>query len=100
MSCNGHVIGFEAEVLRFEGPGGWHGVFLPAEAAAAARFLGRANALGAIAVTVEIGDTTGRTSLFPDKRRDSYLLPLNAKLRRAADIAAGSRIAVTVRLID
>lgn len=98
MSEDGHAIHFEAEVVRFDGPGGWHGVFLPAEAAAEARFFGRANALGAIAVQARIGATRVKTSLFPDKRRDSFLLPLKADLRRREAIAAGSRISVHLTL--
>lgn len=98
MSEDGHGIRFEAKVIRFDGPSGWHGVFLPAEAAAEARFFGRANALGAIAVQARIGESRVKTSLFPDKRRDSFLLPLKADLRRREAIAAGSQILVHVTL--
>ncbi|KQW29134.1 hypothetical protein ASE36_11745 [Rhizobium sp. Root274] len=99
MSEPGHRIRFEAEVIRFDGPGGWHGVFLPTEAASEARFFGQANALGAIAVRAQIGASEVKTSLFPDKRRDSFLLPLKATLRRAENITEGDRITVTL-LID
>ena len=98
MSEDGHAIHFEAEVIRFDAPGGWHAVFLPPDAAAEARFFGRANGLGAIAVQVLIGTTRVRTSLFPDKRRDSFLLPLKADLRRCENIKVGSRISVHLTL--
>ena len=98
MSADGHTLSFEAEVVRFDGPGGWHGVFLPAEAAAEARFFGRANALGAISVHARIGATRVKTSLFPDSRRESFLLPLKADLRRREAIASGSRIRVHLTL--
>jgi hypothetical protein len=98
MSHDGHSIGFEAEVVRFDGPGGWFVVFLPEEAAAEARFFGRANALGAIAVELRIGTTTVRTCLFPDNKRRSYLLPLKAALRKREDLAEGSRIAGLITL--
>jgi Domain of unknown function (DUF1905) len=98
MTEAGHQIRFEAEVIRFDAPGGWHGVFLPADAVSEARFFGRANALGAIAVQLQIGTTTVRTSLFPDKRRDSFLLPLKADLRRREKIAVGSHILVHLTL--
>lgn len=99
MNPDRHVIRFEAEVIRFAGPGGWHGVFLPDEATAEVRFFGRANALGAIAVRAEVGTTEVRTSLFPDKRRNSYLLPLKASLRRSEAVKEGDRITITL-LID
>jgi Domain of unknown function (DUF1905) len=98
MTAGGHHIHFEADVIRFNGPGGWHGVFLPKDAAAEARFFGRANALGAIAVRAQIGASEVKTSLFPDKRRDSFLLPLKAKLRSGENIGEGDRIAVTLLL--
>lgn len=84
-------------VIRFEGPGGWHGIFLPIEAVAELRFFGLPNAMGAIAVEARVGETTVRTSLFPDSKRDSFLLPLKAELRRREKIAAGDTICVTLR---
>lgn len=96
MSEGGHVITFVSEVIRFDGPGGWHGVFLPPDATSEVRFFGRANALGAIAVRAQIGATEVRTSLFPDKRRDSFLLPLKASLRRSENVKEGDRITVTL----
>ena len=98
MSEASHQIRFEAEVIRFNGPGGWHGVFLSTDAASEARFFGRANALGAIAVRAQIGAGEVKTSLFPDKRRDSFLLPLKAQLRSRENIKEGDRIAVTLLL--
>jgi hypothetical protein len=98
MTEGSHEVRFEAEVARFDGPGGWHGVFLPPDAVAEARFFGRANALGAIAVQAKVGATKVKTSLFPDKRRDSFLLPLKADLRRLENIEEGNRIAVTLFL--
>lgn len=99
MSDGSHAILFEAEVVRFDGPGGWHGVFLPPDAASEARFFGRANTLGAITVRAQIGVTKIKTSLFPDKRRDSFLLPLKAELRRRENIEEGDPITVTL-LVD
>ncbi|MDH4439145.1 MAG: DUF1905 domain-containing protein [Rhizobium sp.] len=99
MSGGCHPISFEAEVIRFDGPGGWHGIFLPTDAASEARFFGRANALGAIAVRAQFGATEVRTSLFPDKRRDSFLLPLKATVRRTENVKEGDRITVTL-LVD
>jgi Domain of unknown function (DUF1905) len=99
VSPGRHSICFEAEVIRFDGPGGWHGVFLPTDAAAEVRFFGRANALGAIAVLAQIGNSEVKTSLFPDKRRDSFLLPLKATVRRTENVKEGDRITVTL-LVD
>ncbi|MDQ0421940.1 hypothetical protein J2045_002984 [Peteryoungia aggregata LMG 23059] len=100
MSTGRREIRFEAEVIRFDAPGGWHGAFLTEEATAEARFFGRANALGTIAVEVQIGASTARTCLFPDSRRKSYLLPLKAALRKREALVAGRWISVILTLCD
>ncbi|WP_349252034.1 DUF1905 domain-containing protein [Ciceribacter sp. L1K23] len=98
MTGEQHEISFEATVEKFEGPGGWHAVYLPEDAAAEARFFGRPNALGAISVFARIGKTEVRTSLFPDKRRGSLMLPLKAKLRQRESVHEGDRITVVLVL--
>lgn len=99
MRATSHVIRFEADVIRFDGTGGWHVVFLPPDAASEVRFFGRANALGAVSVTAQTGKSQVLTSLFPDKRRNSFLLPLKSALRRQEAIKEGDRITVTL-LVD
>lgn len=44
---------------------------------------------GSLPVTVTIGKTSWRTSIFPDKRAGVYLLPLNAKVRKKEQIFHG-----------
>ena len=46
---------------------------------------------GAIPVTVSIGESTWKTSLFPSKD-GSYLLPIKASVRKAEGIDEGSRV--------
>jgi hypothetical protein len=43
---------------------------------------------GSIPVTVTIGKTTWKTSIFPDKRSGSYLLPLKAEVRKKEGLYA------------
>lgn len=51
---------------------------------------------GSIPVTVTLGKTKWKTSIFPDKRSGTYLLPLKASVRRAEGIAAGDTISFTL----
>ena len=44
---------------------------------------------GSIRVTVTVGKTKWKTSIFPDKQSGAYVLPLKAAVRRAEDIDAG-----------
>jgi hypothetical protein len=54
---------------------------------------------GSLPVEVTVGTTTWKTSIFPDKRVGSYLLPLKAKVRKAEDIEAGEMITFSVTLL-
>src|SRR3989338_9864774 len=48
---------------------------------------------GSLPVNVTLGKTKWKTSIFPDKRSGTYLLPLKAFVRRAEGIAEGDTIA-------
>lgn len=52
---------------------------------------------GSVRIMALIGDSNWRTSLFPN--HGTYLLLLNAKIRKAEKIIEGSRIRVNVTLL-
>jgi hypothetical protein len=89
---------FSGECWRYEGEAAWHFVTLPAEIAdeIEARTAGRP--FGTVPVTVTIGASSWDTSLFADRKSQSYLLPLKAEPRRREGIADGDRVTVTVEL--
>ncbi len=59
---------------------------------------GRMAAWGSVYVSVTIGRTTWRTSLFPSKDVGGYLLPIKASVRKAEGLAEGDSAAVTLAL--
>lgn len=79
---------FKSKILVYPSMGGWRFLVLPqkeskeikAERGKAAR------GWGSVPVSVTIGKTTWQTSVFPDKKSGTYLLPLKAKIRKAEDI--------------
>jgi hypothetical protein len=81
------------------GPGAWHFVSLPVPDAERIRDGVDASrpGFGAVAVEATIGGTTWRTSVFPDAKRGTYVLPVKQAVRRAEHVAAGD--VVTVRLL-
>lgn len=93
---------FTAEVWQWQGDGPWHFVTLPGDLAddIKASVAGRARGFGSVPVEATIGRTTWRTSLFPDKGSQSYLLPLKKSVREAEGIDEGSPVdvALTIRL--
>jgi hypothetical protein len=58
-----------------------------------------ARGFGSLPVEVTIGKTTWKTSIFPDKRAGSYLLPLKAQVRKKEDIEAGEVVTVSITLV-
>jgi len=84
---------FTAEVWEHTGQGAWHFVSLPEEVAdeIAEGFGASAGGWGSVRVEVVVGATVWRTSIFPDRKRGTYILPLKAAVRKAEGLTAGSR---------
>lgn len=53
---------------------------------------------GSLPVSVTIGNTSWDTSIFPDKKSGSYLLPLKAEVRKAEGIQDDSMISFSLRI--
>ncbi len=93
---------FDAEVWLYAPEGGWHFLTVPAEVSEEIeeRTSGRRRGFGSVRVSVTIGATSWTTSVFPDKKRGAYVLPIKKDARRAEDFAAGDRVNVTLELLD
>lgn len=96
------MLRFDAELWRWEGEAAWHFVTLPPELAddIAARTEGRRTGFGSVRVSARIGATAWRTSVFPDTRSGSYLLPVKAEVRRKAGIEDGDVVVVDLEVLD
>ena len=91
---------FRAELWLYPGEAGWHFLTLPADVAddlreEAAVFR---KGFGSIKVTAEISGHTWQTSVFPDSKSGSYLLPVKKAVRTAARISAGDEVAVRLEI--
>lgn len=53
---------------------------------------------GSVRVEATIGKTTWKTSIFPDSRSGTYLLPLKASVRRGEGIGDGDSITFTLKM--
>jgi uncharacterized protein DUF1905 len=89
-------IEFNGKIIFWRGPAPWFFVTVPAKQS---RDLKAISSLvtygwGVIPVTVRIGKTVWRTSLFPKDGR--YLVPIKASVRKAEKLDKGDK--VTVRL--
>ena len=90
-------VTFDAELWQWEGDGGWHFVTLPGDVAAEVRDrVPVRRGFGSVRVTATVGTSTWQTSVFPDTKTGSFVLPVKAPVRRANDIVAGDRIKVAI----
>lgn len=53
---------------------------------------------GSLPVSITIGKTAWDTSIFPDKKSGTYLLPLKAKVRKAENLADDAAVSFILTL--
>jgi Domain of unknown function (DUF1905) len=80
----------------------WTFVSLPAEVSEEIRELsdGPPRGFGSLRARVTIGRSTWATSIFPDTKRNCYVLPIKRAVRKAEDLETGDVATVTLDLID
>lgn len=94
-------VEFEAELWEYPGNAAWHFVTLPTDLADdVADHAPDGPGFGSVRVRVRVGATEWATSLFPDSRSASYLLPVKRPVRDAEGLAPGDRVAVSLRIAD
>ena len=54
---------------------------------------------GSVRVEVQIGDSTWRTSVFPDSKRGCFVLPIKKPVRRAEGIDIGDVVEVELTVL-
>lgn len=93
------MIDFRATLFKWSG-GNWYFIALPEEAAAEARFeaAGLRGGFGSIKVVARVGESEWRTSLFPDKTRDTFLLPMKKVVRQAEGLEEGDAVDVSLEI--
>jgi hypothetical protein len=88
---------FTSKLWRWQGdaPAAWHFITLPEDVAAQIRFMhGKTKGFGSVRVAVTIGESRWKTSLFPDRKSGSFLLPVKASVRIAEGVGEGDSVCV------
>jgi Domain of unknown function (DUF1905) len=95
---------FEADLWEWEArrTDSWTFVSLPAEMADEILELTAPyeRGFGSVRVEVAVGRTAWRTSIFPDSKRRTYVLPIKRAVRRAEQLEAGDTARVRLTLVD
>jgi hypothetical protein len=91
---------FSAELWQYDGPGAWYFLSLPPDIAddIRAEFGAQAAGFGSIKVEATVRSTQWTTSLFPDKARGTYLLPIKKSVRAAENLEVGDMATVSLRI--
>ena len=92
---------FEAAVWRWESKTTWFFCTLPDDVSDEIEELSASShrGFGSVRVSVRVGTTTWRTSVFPDSKRKAYVLPLKKAVRTAEGLEEDSRVRVALSLV-
>jgi hypothetical protein len=95
---------FEAELWLWKGqaPAAWVFLTLPEALATEVKIasLLAPRGWGSVRVEAESEGVRWRTSLFPDRKSESYFLPVKAAVRKQLGVDVGEPITVTLTLVD
>ncbi len=94
------IYKLKSKVLVYPGMSAWRFLGLPEKQGQEIKkkFGSRAKGWGSLPVSVTIGKTVWDTSIFPDKKSRSYLLPLKSKVRKAENISDDATVTFSLKL--
>lgn len=96
-----HQFTFTGQVKLYPGDSGWYFVALPPDLSEqiSKQFHGLKRGWGSLKVKVSIGETIWTTSIFPDFKTKTYLLPIKLSVRKAEHLTDGSKAKVTLQIM-
>lgn len=91
---------FTEKIWLYPGKAAWHFITLPRETAKEIDyyFSLQKRGWGSLKVEATIGHTTWETSIFPDKKSDSYVLPIKSEVRKREQLAAKKTVSVSLKI--
>jgi hypothetical protein len=91
----------KSKVWIYPGKAAWHFVNLDKKQSQTIKrlFGGLSGGFGSLPVTVTLGKTKWKTSIFPDSKSGTYLLPLKSKVRKTENVTAGETIKFEIEIM-
>ena len=93
------IVEFTAPLKVWSGPAAWFFLPLPQAEAGMIRLAVPRRGFGSVRVRARIGGSRWATSIFPDTKAGTYLLPVKAAIRKAEGLSDGDPVRVEL-LID
>ena len=93
---------FDAELWEYTGQGAWVFLTVPADLTADIAAIPRAPrpGFGSIRVSVTLGGSTWLTSIFPDSKSGTFMLPVKKAVRAREGVEPGDLVAVALELLE
>lgn len=93
---------FTGTIWKYSGKAGWHFITLPEDVSSTIKLItsDRRRGWGSVRVSVVIGETRWDTSIFPDKKKNAYVLPVKADVRKKESLADQDTVGVWLSLIS
>jgi len=88
------------ELWKYTGEGAWYFITLPQEYTDEIKVLRNPNSknFGSVKVKATIGSTSWQTSIFPDNKVGSFLLPVKKDIRIKNNLAEGQLVAYKIEI--
>jgi hypothetical protein len=89
----------KSKVWLYQGQAAWHFIGVPKKESEEIKKAQKVKVgFGSVPVIVTFGKTKWKTSIFPDKRSGTYLLPLKSEVRKKENIMSGDIISLTIQI--
>ncbi|MCA9349312.1 DUF1905 domain-containing protein [Candidatus Saccharibacteria bacterium] len=93
---------FKAKLWKWQGDSAWHFMSLPRDYYPEIKLFasGYARGFGSVKVEAKIGNSIWKTSIFPDSKTETFMLPINKQIREQQKLIEGESYDVELHLID
>ncbi|HYF05564.1 MAG TPA: DUF1905 domain-containing protein [Patescibacteria group bacterium] len=92
---------FKSKVWRYPGMAGWYFISLPQKESKQIKstFSDLKRGWGSLRVKVTIGSITWKTSIFPDSKSGTYLLPIKAEVRKKENLTENTTVRCLIEIL-
>ena len=89
-----HQYRIKAKIWLYSGIAAWHFITIPEQISQNIKetYSALKRGWGSLPVQITIGDSVWDTSIFPEKKTGTYILPLKALIRKKENISNGDTV--------